>query len=40
MTELQKLLRKAMKRLLYTVSILILVEGTRTNTISKMVTDS
>jgi hypothetical protein len=40
MTELQKLLRKDVKRLLCTVSILILVEETRTDTKSKMAKDS
>jgi len=40
MTELQKLLRKDMKRPPCTASILILMEGTRTNMISKMAIDS
>jgi hypothetical protein len=40
MAELQKLLRKDMKRPPYTASILILIEGTRTNMISQMAIDS
>jgi len=40
MTELQKSLRKDMKIPPCTASILILIEGTRTNVTSKMAIDS